>query len=77
MTRRKQSLEATGNPFGACGAAWLARGGVAAMLRPALRSALPPDALLAAARDSAPDLAASLAPNQIHEMVSAPLRILH
>lgn len=65
---RKQSLESV-NPFAGCGATWLSRGGVTAMLQPALRSALPPDALLAAARDSAPDLAARLTPTQIHEMV--------
>ncbi|XP_048005636.1 PDZ domain-containing protein 8 isoform X1 [Leguminivora glycinivorella] len=70
-TPRKQSLEAMGNPFGGCGAAWLARGGVDAMLAPAMRSSLPPDALLAAARESAPELAARLSPTQIHEMLSA------
>ncbi|KAL4709784.1 hypothetical protein ACJJTC_001238 [Scirpophaga incertulas] len=70
-TPRKQSLEPAGNPFGACGATWLQRGGVSAMLQPALRSALPPDALLAAARDSAPDLAAKLSAQQIHEMLQA------
>ncbi|CAH0600736.1 unnamed protein product [Chrysodeixis includens] len=69
-TPRKQSLE-SGNPFGGCGATWAARGGVSAMLQPALRSALPPDALLAAARDSAPELAASLTATQIHEMLQA------
>ncbi|XP_046973213.1 PDZ domain-containing protein 8 isoform X1 [Vanessa cardui] len=69
-TPRKQSLESN-NPFGGCGATWLAQGGVAAMLQPALRSALPPDALLAAARDSAPDLAGKLTPTQIHEMLQA------
>ncbi|XP_061383034.1 PDZ domain-containing protein 8 [Danaus plexippus] len=69
-TPRKQSLESA-NPFAGCGATWLSRGGVTAMLQPALRSALPPDALLAAARDSAPDLAARLTPTQIHEMLQA------
>ncbi|CAH2100253.1 unnamed protein product [Euphydryas editha] len=69
-TPRKQSLE-SGNPFSGCGTTWLAHGGVAALLQPALRSALPPDALLAAARDSAPDLAAKLTPTQIHEMLQA------
>ncbi|XP_049885200.1 PDZ domain-containing protein 8 [Pectinophora gossypiella] len=69
-TPRKQSLE-QGNPFAGCGATWLQRGGVSAMLTPALRSALPPDALLAAARDSAPELAAKLSPTQIHEMLQA------
>ncbi|XP_041973909.1 PDZ domain-containing protein 8 isoform X2 [Aricia agestis] len=69
-TPRKQSLEA-GNPFAGCGAAWAARAGVSAMIQPALRSALPPDALLAAARDSAPDLAAKLTASQIHEMLQA------
>ncbi|KAJ8734228.1 hypothetical protein PYW07_014779 [Mythimna separata] len=68
-TPRKQSLESC-NPFGACGATWLAKGGVAAMLAPALRSALPPDVLLAAARDSAPELASKLTAQQIHDMVS-------
>lgn len=72
---RKQSLEQLGNPFSGCGTTWLQRGGeggggaVMAMLQPALRSALPPDALLAAARDSAPELAARLSAQQIHEMV--------
>ncbi|XP_038209354.1 PDZ domain-containing protein 8 isoform X1 [Zerene cesonia] len=69
-TPRRQSLEAA-NPFGGCGATWAARGGVRAMLAPVLRSALPPDALLAAARDSAPDLAASLSASQIHDMLQA------
>ncbi|KAG6461490.1 hypothetical protein O3G_MSEX012664 [Manduca sexta] len=69
--KRKQSLEAAGNPFGGCGATWLQKGGVSAMLAPALRSALPPDALLAAARDSAPELAAKLSAQQIHEMLLA------
>ncbi|XP_047036613.1 PDZ domain-containing protein 8 isoform X2 [Helicoverpa zea] len=69
-TPRKQSLE-SGNPFGACGATWLAKGGVSAMLAPALRSALPPDVLLAAARDSAPELASRLTAQQIHEMLLA------
>ncbi|XP_034824149.1 PDZ domain-containing protein 8 [Maniola hyperantus] len=69
-TPRKQSLE-SGNPFSGCGTSWLARTGVGVMLQPALRSALPPDALLAAARDSAPDLAAKLTPTQIHEMLQA------
>ncbi|CAK1599486.1 unnamed protein product [Parnassius mnemosyne] len=76
-TPRRQSLE--GGPFGACAATWAARGegaasasaAVQAMLRPALRSALPPDALLAAARDSAPELAAKLSAAQIHEMLQA------
>ncbi|XP_060810385.1 PDZ domain-containing protein 8 [Amyelois transitella] len=70
-TPRKQSLEPVGNPFGACGATWLQKGNVSAMLQPALRSALPPDALLAAARDSAPELAARLSAQQIHEMLQA------
>ncbi|KAM3966500.1 PDZ domain containing 8 [Aphomia sociella] len=70
-TPRKQSLEAVGNPFGGCGATWLQKGGVNAMLQPALRSALPPDALLAAARDSATELAARLSAQQIHEMLQA------
>ncbi|KAJ0180990.1 hypothetical protein K1T71_003075 [Dendrolimus kikuchii] len=70
-TPRKQSLEQACNPFGGCAATWLAKGGVAAMLQPALRSALPPDALLAAARDSAPELAAKLTAQQIHEMLLA------
>ncbi|XP_028176966.1 PDZ domain-containing protein 8 [Ostrinia furnacalis] len=70
-TPRKQSLEPVGNPFAGCGATWLARGGVSAMLQPALRSALPPDALLAAARDCAPELAAKLTASQIHEMLQA------
>ncbi|XP_022825186.1 PDZ domain-containing protein 8 isoform X2 [Spodoptera litura] len=69
-TPRKQSLESC-NPFGACGATWLARGGVSAMLAPALRSALPPDVLLAAARDSAPELASRLTAQQIHDMLQA------
>ncbi|XP_050674234.1 PDZ domain-containing protein 8 isoform X2 [Leptidea sinapis] len=69
-TPRKQSLESV-NPFLSLGAAWLARGEVAAILDPALQSALPPDALLAAARDSAPELAAKLSANQIHEMLQA------
>lgn len=60
-----------GNPFAGCGATWLAKGDVSAMLQPALRSGLPPDALLAAARDCAPELAAKLSASQIHEMVSA------
>ncbi|XP_014369658.2 PDZ domain-containing protein 8 isoform X2 [Papilio machaon] len=76
-TPRRQSLE--GGPFGACAAAWAARGAgaagaaaaVRAMLRPALRSALPPDALLAAARDCAPDLADKLTATQIHELLQA------
>lgn len=59
-----------GNPFAGCGVTWLAHGGVGAALQPALGSALPPDALLACARDSAPDLAARLSIQQIHEMVS-------
>lgn len=51
---------------------WLAKGDVSALLAPALHSALPPDALLAAARDSAPELAAKLTARQIHEMVRIP-----
>ncbi|CAH0405790.1 unnamed protein product [Chilo suppressalis] len=70
-TPRKQSLEPSGNPFGGCGLTWLQRGDVSAILQPALRSALPPDALLAAARDSAPELAAKLTAQQIHEMLQA------
>ncbi|GBP92791.1 hypothetical protein EVAR_67502_1 [Eumeta japonica] len=74
-TPRKQSLEPVGNPFSGCGAAWMARArgaeGVAAALQPALDSALPPDALLDAARDSAPDTAARLSLQQIHDMLSA------
>ncbi|XP_004928782.1 PDZ domain-containing protein 8 isoform X1 [Bombyx mori] len=70
-TPRKQSLESVGNPFGACGVTWAQRGDVSAVLAPALRSALPPDALLAAARDAAPDLAASLSAQQIHDMLLA------
>ncbi|CAB3257203.1 unnamed protein product [Arctia plantaginis] len=69
-TPRKQSLEEC-NPFGVCGVTWLAKGDVSAMLAPALHSALPPDALLAAARDSAPELAAKLTAQQIHEMLQA------
>ncbi|XP_028033490.1 PDZ domain-containing protein 8 isoform X1 [Bombyx mandarina] len=70
-TPRKQSLESVGNPFGACGVTWAQRGDVSAVLAPALRSALPPNALLAAARDAAPDLAASLSAQQIHDMLLA------
>ncbi|CAK1548194.1 unnamed protein product [Leptosia nina] len=69
-TPRKQSLESA-NPFSTCGSTWLEQGGVGAMLYPVLRSALPPDALLAAARDSAPDLAAKLSAAQIHDMLQA------
>ncbi|XP_075988143.1 PDZ domain containing 8 isoform X2 [Anticarsia gemmatalis] len=69
-TPRKQSLEAC-NPFGACGVTWLAKGGVSSMLAPVLSSGMPPDALLAAARDSAPELAAKLTAQQIHEMLLA------
>lgn len=50
------------------------------MLAPVVRSALPADALLAAARDSAPALAATLTATQIHDMVSyipAPVIICH
>ncbi|KAJ2946604.1 hypothetical protein O0L34_g12660 [Tuta absoluta] len=70
-TPRKQSLEQVGNPFAGCGAVWLAKGNISCMLQPALKSCLPPDALLASARDSAPDLAARLSAQQIHEMLQA------
>ncbi|XP_045513611.1 PDZ domain-containing protein 8 isoform X2 [Pieris brassicae] len=69
-TPRKGSLE-SGNPFSGCGASWLSQGEVGAVLAPVVRSELPPDALLAAARDSAPALAAALTAAQIHDMLQA------